>query len=225
VSAELMLDAVERTYQGVIEVRALRPVSLSIEAGELVSIAGRSGSGKSTFLNVLGLLDRPSGGGYFVRGVDVAGLTEAELTALRARQFGFVFQQYHLMPDRTALENVELGLLYRAAPRAERRAQAREALGRVGLEHRLDALPATLSGGERQRVAIARALCQRPRILLCDEPTGNLDHENSENIVGLLRELHRDGLTVVIVTHDPAIAERMPRQLRMHDGLVTDVPV
>jgi putative ABC transport system ATP-binding protein len=221
--SELVLDAVERTYQGVVAVHALRPVSLAVEQGELVSIAGRSGSGKSTFLNVLGLLDRASRGGYYVRGVDVAALTEAELTTLRSRQFGFVFQQYHLMADRTAVENAELGLLYRGIPRTERRARARQALARVGLEHRLDALPGTLSGGERQRVAIARALCQRPRVLLCDEPTGNLDHENSENIVGLLGELHRDGLTVVVVTHDQSIAERMPRQLRMLDGVVTDV--
>jgi putative ABC transport system ATP-binding protein len=223
VSAELVLEGIERTYPGAVEVRALRSVSLVIEEGELISIAGRSGSGKSTLLNVLGLLDRPTDGHYFVRGVDAGGLGEAELTTLRSRQFGFVFQQYHLMPDRTALENTELGLLYRAVPRQHRRAQAREALVRVGLEHRLNALPGTMSGGERQRVAIARALCQRPRALLCDEPTGNLDEENSEKIIDLLTAVHRGGFTVIVVTHDSSIAKRMPRQLHVQDGIVTDV--
>lgn len=222
-SAELVLEGIERTYPGTVEVRALRSVELIVEEGELISVAGRSGSGKSTLLNVLGLLDRPTGGRYFVRGVDVSNLDEAELTTLRSRQFGFVFQHYHLMPDRTALENTELGLLYRAAPRQYRRAQAREALIRVGLEHRLGALPRTMSGGERQRVAIARALCQSPRALLCDEPTGNLDQENSEKIIDLLSEVHRDGFTVIVVTHDPSIAKRMPRRLHVHDGIVTDV--
>lgn len=222
-SAELVLEGIERTYPGAVEVHALRSVSLAIEEGELISVAGRSGSGKSTFLNVLGLLDRPTGGRYSVRGVDASCLGEAALTTLRSRQFGFVFQQYHMMADRTALENAELGLLYRATPRQQRRAHAREALERVGLEHRLEALPGTMSGGERQRVAIARALCQRPRALLCDEPTGNLDQENSEMIIDLLSELHRDGLTIIVVTHDPSIAQRMPRQLHVQDGIVTDV--
>lgn len=222
-SSELLLEGIERTYPGAVEVRALRSVNLAIEENELISVAGRSGSGKSTLLNVLGLLDQPTKGRYLVRGVDTGRIGEAELTTLRSRQFGFVFQQYHLMPDRTALENTELGLLYHAAPRHQRRAEARAALARVGLAHRLDVLPGTMSGGERQRVAIARALCQRPRALLCDEPTGNLDQENSEMIIELLRELHEDGLTIVVVTHDSVIATLMPRQLHVQDGVVTNV--
>jgi putative ABC transport system ATP-binding protein len=174
-------------------------------------------------LNVLGLLDRPSAGHYLVADTDTAALTDRELTALRAWHFGFVFQQFHLMADRTATENVELGLLYRGVSRSSRLDHARDALHRVGLSHRLDSPPGMLSGGERQRVAIARALCQEPSVLLCDEPTGNLDQETSDSILELLIGLHQQGLTVVIVTHDPNIAAATPRRLSIHDGVVSDV--
>jgi len=173
--AELRLDAVEVTYPAAVPVHALRPTTLTIGAGELVAVVGRSGSGKSTLLNVLGLLERPTAGRYTVRGADTGNLSEAALTSLRGLQFGFVFQAHHLLVDRTVRENTELALLYRHTTAAQRRARAIEALERVGMTHRLDALPGTLSGGERQRVTVARALAQRPRVLLCDEPTGALD--------------------------------------------------
>jgi putative ABC transport system ATP-binding protein len=221
-ASEMELLEAAVTYLGTVPVRALRTVSLRFEAGETVAVVGRSGSGKSTLLNVLGLLDRPTEGHYLVRDVDTSLLTESEITALRARQFGFVFQAFHLLADRTAAENVELGLLYRGTGAWERRRAAQEALEWVGLGHRLAALPGTLSGGERQRVAIARALAQRPRVLLCDEPTGNLDRRNSEMITGLLTDLAAEGLTLVVVTHDPEIAAAMHRRLDIDDGVVTD---
>ena len=210
------------TYPGAVPVRALRPVSVSFAAGEMVAVVGRSGSGKSTLLNVLGLLDRPTEGRYLVRGVDTSLLGESGMTSLRAREFGFVFQSFHLLADRTAAENTELGLLYRAMSAWERRAAACEALERVGLGHRLSALPGTLSGGESQRVAIARALAQRPRVLLCDEPTGNLDRRNADVVIGLLAGLAGEGLTIVVVTHDTQIADAMPRCLDIDDGVVTE---
>jgi putative ABC transport system ATP-binding protein len=216
------LDQAAMTYRGAVPVRALKPVTLRIGLGEMVAVVGRSGSGKSTLLNVLGLLDRPTRGRYLVRGVDTSRLTENGMTALRAREFGFVFQAFHLLPDRSAAENAELGLLYRAMPMMERRAAACAALERVGLGHRLSALPGTLSGGERQRVAIARALAQRPRVLLCDEPTGNLDRRSSEVIAGLLAEFAAEGLTVVVVTHDQQLAATMARRLDIDDGRVTE---
>ncbi len=210
------------TYPAAVPVRALRSVSLRFALGEMVAVAGRSGSGKSTMLNVLGLLDRPTEGRYLLRGVDTSMLTESGLTALRAGQFGFVFQAFHLLADRTAAENAELGMLYLGTGARERRAAACEALERVGLGHRLAALPGTLSGGERQRVAIARALARRPRVLLCDEPTGNLDRRNSDVIMQLLADLVAEGLTVIVVTHDQAIAAAMPRRLHIDDGIVSE---
>src|SRR5712691_1595238 len=188
VAAQWEMELVDAavTYPGPVPVRALRPVSLSFAAGEMVAVAGRSGSGKSTLLNVLGLLDRPTAGRYLVRGVDTSLLSESGLTALRGREFGFVFQSFHLLADRTAAENAELGLVYRGMGALERRAAACQALDRVGLGHRLSAMPGTLSGGEQQRVAIARALAQQPRVLLCDEPTGNLDRKNAELVTNLL---------------------------------------
>lgn len=221
-SVELELDQVERVYPGPQEVHALCPTSLRIHSGDLISVVGRSGSGKSTFLNVLGLLDRPSAGRYLVRGTPTEALSERELTSLRAWQFGFIFQQYHLLSDRTAQENVELGLLYQSTMRTDRRARSLEALEQVGLSHRSQARPNEMSGGERQRVAIARVLCQHPRVLLCDEPTGNLDLRTSEAIVQLLMTINRSGLTVIIVTHDASIAELTPRRLLIQDGVVTD---
>jgi putative ABC transport system ATP-binding protein len=221
-SAEMELDQVAMTYPGMVPVRALLPVSVRIQSGEMVAVTGRSGSGKSTLLNVLGLLDRPTGGRYLVRGVDTSVLPESGVTSLRASQFGFVFQSFHLLADRTAAENAELGLMYRGIPARHRRQAAAGALHRVGLSHRMTALPRTLSGGERQRVAIARALAQQPRVLLCDEPTGNLDRRNSELIVSLLTGLNAEGLTVLIVTHEQQIAAALPRVLSIDDGKVTD---
>lgn len=210
------------TYPGAVPVQALRPASLRFGAGETVAVTGRSGSGKSTLLNVLGLLDRPTQGRYLVRGVDTSRLGERGITALRARQFGFVFQSFHLLADRSAAENAELGLLYRGTGVRERRTAACEALERVGLGHRIAALPGTLSGGERQRVAIARALAQQPRVLLCDEPTGNLDRSSSQTVTQLLAGLPDDGLTVIVATHDLQVAAAMTRRLEMEDGVVTE---
>ena len=213
----LMLENVERTYdEG--KVQALRSLSLVVSAGDYFSVTGPSGAGKSTLLNVLGLLDRPTGGSYRVRGVETVGAGEDVRTAMRGSLFGFVFQAYHLLAGRTAAENVELGLLYgRHAPRL-RRALATEALDRVRMSHRCDADPRTLSGGERQRVAIARAIAGRPSVLLCDEPTGNLDTANTTNVLELLHELHDEGLTLVVVTHDEDVAGRAARRLVVVDG-------
>ncbi|CUM38979.1 ABC transporter ATP-binding protein [Streptomyces venezuelae] len=197
---------------------ALRPVELDVREGEFLAVVGPSGSGKSTLLNLLGLLDRPTAGTYELGGIDVAGLGERRRTAVRGHLIGFVFQSFQLLPYRTATENVELAQLYVARDARSRRLRAVEALRRVGLEHRLDALPPTMSGGERQRVAIARALVNRPRLLLCDEPTGNLDSRTSEIIMELFEELHRSGQTIVIITHDPAVAARAGRTLVMRDG-------
>lgn len=219
---ELELDHVAVTYPGAVPVRALRPVSLRVGAGETVSVVGRSGSGKSTLLNVLGLLDRPTQGRYLVRGVDTARLGEAGRTTMRARQFGFVFQSFHLLADRTAAENAELGLLYAGLALRVRRLAARDALDRVGLANRAGALPGTLSGGEQQRVAIARALAQQPRVLLCDEPTGNLDRRNAELVTSLLLGLAADGLTVIVATHDQQMAGATRYRLEIDDGVVAD---
>ncbi|MDR2988814.1 MAG: ABC transporter ATP-binding protein [Nocardiopsaceae bacterium] len=219
---EMELDRAAVTYPGAVPVRALRPVSLQVPAGQMMAVAGRSGSGKSTLLNVLGLLDRPTRGRYLVRGVDTSRLSESALTSLRGREFGFVFQQFHLLADRTAAENAELGLLYRRMGAWDRRAAACQALERVGLSHRISALPGTLSGGEQQRVAIARALAQRPRVLLCDEPTGNLDRRNAQMITDLLSGLAAEGLTVIVATHDDQIASAMERCLDIDDGVVTE---
>lgn len=217
---QLEFASVDKAYRGAVPFYALRRVNLRIQEGEMIAVTGRSGSGKTTLLNILGLLDRPSSGSYSVAGVNTASLPEASLTALRACYFGFVFQEFHLLPDRTALENAELGLLYRAFSPSARRAAAASAIERVGLSHRLRAFPTTLSGGERQRLAIARALAQEPRVLLCDEPTGNLDRTNASMVLDLLTELHREQLTVVIVTHDQEISNRLPRVVTIDDGMV-----
>ncbi len=216
----LSLENAGKTYGTLAPVNAMRNVQLKIMASEFVSIMGASGSGKSTLLNILGLLDRLSYGRYLVDGNDTAALNEYERTSLRATLFGFVFQAFHLLPDRSTRENVELGMLYQAVPRNERALRASEALEHVQLAHRSDAMPTTLSGGERQRVAIARALASEPKILLCDEPTGNLDHDTSESILDLLGELHHNGLTVVVVTHDLVVAHRAQRAITVVDGTV-----
>lgn len=211
-------QGVALTYSGPPAVEALRPCELRVRRGEFVTVAGPSGSGKSTFLNVAGLLDSPTAGRYLLDGIDTAALPDRERTALRGRRIGFVFQSFHLLPHRSALENVTLAMLYTEVPRAQRLVRAREALAQVGLGHREGALPGRLSGGERQRVAIARALVGRPSLLLCDEPTGNLDSANADSVLALLDELHRAGMTVLVITHDPQVARRGSRTLTIRDG-------
>jgi putative ABC transport system ATP-binding protein len=216
------LRDVTRSFPGPPEVQALKGVSVSVADGEYVSVTGPSGSGKSTMLNILGLLDRPTVGEYRLAGVLTGALGEDDRAAVRARHLGFVFQAFHLMSRRSVLENVMLPMLYNGTPRAEREPRAREALERVGLGHRIDFLPGTLSGGERQRVAVARAVASRPRVLLADEPTGNLDQATSAEIMALFEELHADGLTLVVITHDPDVAGRASRRIRLADGRLSE---
>lgn len=209
---------VGKTYPGPPPVAALHPTDLEVIRGEHVSVVGPSGSGKSTFLNLTGLLDRPSMGVYEIDGIDTGSLNEADRTSIRGQRIGFVFQAFHLLPYRSATENVMLALLYSHVPRKLRRSAAIEALEHVGLAHRADALPSQLSGGERQRVAIARALVNRPSLLLCDEPTGNLDSATADSVLGVLGKLHGAGLTMMIITHDANVAARGQRTLSIRDG-------
>jgi putative ABC transport system ATP-binding protein len=202
------------------EVRALDHVDLTINPGEYLSLMGPSGSGKSTLLNVLGLLDRPTAGEYWLDGVATSGMSDDRLADTRQREIGFVFQSFHLIPRLSAVENVELPMLLAGQAPAERRAQARLSLERVGLTARIDHRPDQLSGGERQRVAIARAMVMRPKILLADEPTGNLDSVSGTEVVRLVEELHAQGLTLIVVTHDPALGGRARRRLLMRDGRI-----
>ncbi|WP_233578446.1 MULTISPECIES: ABC transporter ATP-binding protein [unclassified Micromonospora] len=202
---------------------ALRPTNLAVRSGDWLAITGRSGSGKSTLLQILGLLDRPTSGAYLLDGADVAGLSDRERTRLRASRIGFVFQAFHLMPHRSALDNVTVALMYNRCPRRLRAARAAEALDRVGLGGRVGAMPNTLSGGERQRVAVARALSIRPDLLLADEPTGNLDSATAEEVLTLFARLHAEGQTVLMVTHDPQIAARAARRVQVVDGTVREV--
>jgi putative ABC transport system ATP-binding protein len=218
----LTLREISRTYRDGPPVYALRPATLTIDVGEYISVTGRSGSGKSTLLNMLGLLDEPTTGSYQVGGIETAGGRQSLRGAIRGQLFGFVFQAFHLLAGRTALENVELGMLYGPHRHRQRQRLAAEALTRIGLSDRMHADPRQLSGGERQRVAIARAAAARPQVLFCDEPTGNLDSDNTANVLALLRELNTQGMTIVVVTHDEEVAAQAQRRLHLVDGTVTE---
>ena len=202
------------------EVRALGGVSLTVGRGEFVAIVGPSGSGKSTLMNIIGCLDTPTSGEYYLDGENVAGLSEKSLTQIRNRRIGFIFQSFNLISGQDALENVELPLLYRGMPRGERRRLAEQALLEVGLGGRMRHRPAEMSGGQQQRVAIARAIAARPPIVLADEPTGNLDSRSGEAVMDILHSLHRSGRTVVLITHDERIARTADRVVRLQDGCV-----
>ena len=216
----IKLDGVHKTYDlGEMKVHALRGVTMEIHKGEFVAIMGSSGSGKSTLMNILGCLDKPTKGHYYLDGTDVSGLTKSELAKVRSKKIGFVFQQFNLLARTSALENVELPTLYAGVPIEERATRAKEALNRVGLGERMGHFPSQLSGGQQQRVAIARALVNRPSILLADEPTGNLDSRTSVEIMEIFQNLNTEqGLTVVIVTHEPDIAQYAKRAMEFRDG-------
>ena len=226
-AAVVEVRAIEKTYtMGDVEVRALRGVSLSIRKGDFVAVMGASGSGKSTFMNLVGCLDKPTRGNYFLNGIDVGKLSRDQLAKVRGQQIGFVFQGFNLLPRTSAVENVELPMLYQGIGGKERQRRAAEALARVGLGDRLDHTPAQLSGGQQQRVAIARALVNRPTLLLADEPTGNLDSRTSVEVMAIFQELNDQGLTVLVVTHEPDIAEHARRVVNFKDGhLQSDVQV
>ena len=217
----ISLRSVCKTYDtGHVRVEALRDVSLEVHRGELLAIIGQSGSGKSTLMNIMGCLDVPTSGTYAFDGQDVSHLSQRRLSAVRGQKIGFVFQKFHLIPELTALENVELPLSYRGLTAAQRRRLAEESLERVGLHERMHHRPNELSGGQQQRVAIARAIAAHPPLILADEPTGNLDSRSGQTVMSLLADLHGDGHTVVLITHDPAIAAKAQRVVNMKDGRI-----
>jgi putative ABC transport system ATP-binding protein len=216
------LRGLARTYPGPPPVRALRPADLVIDEGDYVAVTGPSGSGKSTLLHLLGLLDTPTAGRYLLDGLDTSTLGDRDRSALRGRRIGVVFQAFHLLPYRTALENVLLAELYNQTPRPARLAAAAGALEEAGLSHRAGALPTTLSGGECQRVAIARALVNRPALVLCDEPTGNLDSANAAALMEVLDQLNAAGYTIVVITHDPGVAAHARRTVAISDGVLSE---
>jgi len=217
----IQLRDVYRCYEmGDYVLNALDGVTLDIQANEYVAVVGASGSGKSTLMNIVGCLDRATRGDYLLNGRPVGEMNEAELAAARNRDIGFVFQSFNLLPRASALKNVAQPLVYRRIPRAERRQMAADALSRVGLGDRLDSLPNQLSGGQRQRVAISRALVGKPAILLADEPTGNLDSKTSQEIMALIDQLHAEGQTIIMVTHEPEIADHCKRIIRLEDGRI-----
>ena len=218
----LELLGVEKSYPGNPPVRALGGIDLLVRKGELLALVGTSGSGKSTMLNVMGALDRPTAGNVFIEGQDLSNLSDRHLSSLRGRRIGFIFQQFHLIAGMSVVENVSTGLLYQGISRLRRHSDAIALLHRVGLGDRLAHLPHQLSGGEQQRVAIARALMGEPAIILADELTGNLDSKTSEEIIELLHQLNRDGSTIVVVTHDEALAHSFPGMVTLLDGLVAN---
>jgi putative ABC transport system ATP-binding protein len=220
------LIAVEKVYgSGDAEVRALDGLDLQVNQGDYLAVMGASGSGKSTAMNILGCLDRPTAGSYRLNGVPVETLNDDQLADLRNRELGFVFQQFHLLPQLTALDNVILPMIYAGVPSAERRLRAQRALERVGLGHRLHNKPNQLSGGQQQRVAIARAIINEPALLLADEPTGALDSHTTEEVLDIVDELHRGGITVVMVTHEDHVAARAERVVQFRDGRITNGPI
>ena len=220
----LTMRSLSKVYRTeMVETYALREFNLQVRPGEFVAVTGPSGSGKTTFLTIAGLLEAFSGGSYLLDGVDVGGMNDTQRSRLRNQKIGFIFQAFNLIPDLDVLDNVEVPLRYRGMPAAERRRCAREALARVGLSARERHHPAELSGGQQQRVAIARALAGRPRLLLADEPTGNLDSQMARSVMDLLEELHREGATIVMVTHDMQLAARAQRNVHVMDGQVVDI--
>ncbi|MET9338981.1 ABC transporter ATP-binding protein [Nonomuraea sp. NPDC003804] len=218
----ILLHDLTREFPADPPVRALSAVNLRVDRSDYVAIVGPSGSGKSTLLNTLGLLDRPTSGSYRLDGIETASLKDSVRTTIRGSRIGFVFQSFHLLPHRSVLENVMLAEVYGAVPRAGRRERAMRALERVRLSHRVDFLPGRLSGGERQRAAIARALLGEPSLLLCDEPTGNLDSKNTDAVLDLFDELRAQGMTIVVITHETEVSDRAGRRVRITDGVLTE---
>ena len=218
----LRLREASKIYPGPPPITALHATSIEVTAGEFVTVMGPSGSGKSTLLNLLGLLDRPTEGAIEIDGQRVDELSEGDRAGMRAETIGFVFQSFHLIDHLSAAENVALGLLYRGVRNRQRLDAAREVLGQVDLAERADALPTQLSGGQRQRVAIARALVGQPRLLLCDEPTGNLDSHSADVVLSCVQRLNADGQTIVLITHDPSVAARGSRTMTMRDGVLAE---
>jgi putative ABC transport system ATP-binding protein len=218
----IRMTGIGKVYDtGKVTVEALRGVDLAVDDGELVALVGPSGSGKSTLMNLIGCLDTPTSGTYELRGQRVAGMSREQLAAIRNRRVGFVFQNFNLLPQITAFENVEMPLLFGGVPRRKRRDRVAELMEQVGLSDRMEHKPTELSGGQMQRVAVARALAMRPDLLLADEPTGNLDSTSGSDIMTLFVDLWKQGSTIVVITHDPALARRTPRQVELHDGRIT----